>query len=195
MNISSSNLLHSENENNNNNNSKSEKDENVICDTDINEQNMNSNELFEIDSSDLDEGGSDQEQNKNDLEQESHCHEKLNKCTKTDNTNPTVQIICHSNKTNNDNNTKINESDSSTLTSNCSNDNETLTTNDDNAEEDEPIFDFLGKANEIVCYFIFYKYVASAGFLTQTNLHSLLILVSSGRKTFQIDCYEYQINV
>lgn len=63
---------------------------------------------------------------------------------------------------------------------NCASDNKTINAIADIAEEDEPIFDFLGKANEIVCYyfesfFCFKSYYSRCNCPSITNTHHLII--------------------
>lgn len=130
--------------------------------SDVNELNNNTNELFDFDSSDLDYDSSDMDREdvKNLLlqtvnsENDNHTIQGqcINNCISESSVMPTE---IHSNDNVSDTKEIDNiRNDVSMPADNCIQDNETtVTSNDEYIEDEEPIFDFLGKANEIVCCF------------------------------------------
>lgn len=177
MDETTSNLCSAESQNYQEPNRKSEctDDENGNP-TEPNELNNNTNELFDIDSSDLDYDSSDmdRDENKNQLLQTIDSEKTVVSAEKNvdglssnnDNNNELsensignneiVPNESHSTDKQSDIQTEPieNTNDLSKPADNCLQDKETHTTNDEHAydEGEEPIFDFLGKANEIVCY-------------------------------------------
>lgn len=170
--------------------------------TESNELNNNTNELFDIDSSDLDYDSSDMERQevKNCLletvntEHDSHKESDQGQCTNTsivtfdhsiDNTS-NVPTESHSNEMNSDIESEHidNKNDMPKPADNCLQDNEsTLAPNNEYIEDEEPIFDFLGKANEIVCFYLsknafypaLYLYLIQSHPLI-TNTHAVIII-------------------
>lgn len=162
----------SQNYHNNNRKSECTDDENVNA----TELNNNANELFDIDSSDLDYDSSDmdRDENKNQLLQTVQSEKTVvsdeknvdglssnndNNNELSENSIGNNEIVpneSHSTDKQSDIQTEPieNTNDLSKPADNCLQDKETHTTNDEHAydEGEEPIFDFLGKANEIVCY-------------------------------------------
>lgn len=183
-------------QNNNNNNSKSEctHDTNLMRPSDSDEQNNNATELFDIDSSDLEYDCSDSDQDEinmksksaEDVENKTLSDEVLN-----DDNHGEVFIASDSEKCHSDE--KVSDiqleqlnsmQNASKQANNCSEQEERKEENeeeeeskvaliDDNAVEEEPIFDFLGKANEIVCYaHIFSETYKRYSLNTTTPIHS-----------------------
>lgn len=85
-----------------------------------------------------------------DVEIDSESNQTSNDCSI-----PTMQKECHSIEQLTDVQTEQTENmnDFHMLPENCVSIKETISIKTEPAEEDEPIFDFLGKANEIVCYY------------------------------------------
>lgn len=154
--------------NNNNNNSKSDcaDDVNTMHSSDLDVQNHNPNELFDINSSDFEYDCSDNDcpdesdeklKNINNLEEKSLEELNGDSCNKI--SIPTISNECHSNEKHTDiHNEQIENTSNSSKQPDeeqkeeeKEEENETVDMNDDNAEAEEPIFDFLGKSNEIVC--------------------------------------------
>lgn len=163
-----------DNQSNNNNNSKTEcaNDANPTHKHDFDTQNDNPPELFDIDSSDLEYGCSDNDDRDEsskksetviESKSEIFSHEELNddSCNDDEISDTAIPNECHSNEKHSD--IHIEQTEISSIptkqANNCSegeekgeDGTEAVAINDDNAEEEEPIFDFLGKANQIVCY-------------------------------------------
>lgn len=205
MDKSTSNSCPTESQNYHEHNRKSEctDDENANP-TEPNELNNNTNELFDIDSSDLDYDSSDMDRQevKNLLlqtvntEPDSHNVSDEGQCTNTsivtsdhsvDNTS-NVPTEMHSNENNSviesEHIENTNDMPKPQPADNCLQDNDsTLTPNNEYTEDEEPIFDFLGKANEIVCFYLsniemhfiqrYIYLIQSHPLITNTNTHTI----------------------
>lgn len=164
-------------QNNNNNNSKSEcSPDTMLRTSDSNEQINIATESSDVGSSDLDYDCSDSDQDEikiksesaKDVENKTLSHEELNSVIQGEVLISTNSKKCHSDE-------KVSQlkqlnsiKNASKQATNCSEQEEReeeeeekaeenkVALIDDNAVEEEPIFDFLGKANEIVCYAYFF---------------------------------------
>lgn len=151
------------NQNNNNNNSKiaCADDTNSAYNIEFDEQSNDSNELFDIDSSDFEIERSDGEREQSNDALKSVAYDNqisFDEQITGDNNTQTCEFIPKEKNTYNSNEkltvigTKQTESeiDFQKPIEKKSEDNDNIVRNHN---EDEPIFDFLGKANEIVCYY------------------------------------------
>lgn len=173
MDLSSSQIDNQNNNNNNNSKSDCDNDVNPVHNSDLDVQNHNPTELFDIDSSDFEDACSDNDPDESNEKlktiniPEEKTLEELNGDSCDEISIPTIPNECHSNEKQTDiHNEQIdNTSNSSKQPDDCleeQKDDEkegekeeeeklTVDMNNDNAEAEEPIFDFLGKSNEIVC--------------------------------------------
>lgn len=152
-------LESSQQDSKNKNNSKSACSDDINtaneCDTEFDEHNGITNEPYDINSSDLDCTEESEDECSNNLNDQHNTDIDIlkNNDSNDENSNSTttIQNEQHSNDKHIDIDTKHkdNVNNSQIPVDSCLQDNESLVRNH---EDDEPIFDFLGKANEIVCY-------------------------------------------
>lgn len=162
MDLSSSQIDNQNNNNNNNSKSDCANDVNTMHSSDSDVQNHNPTELFDIDSSDFEYDCSDNdpdesvEKLKTINNSEETTLKELNGDSCDEMSIPKIPNECHSNEKYTDiHNEQIENASNSSKQPDEEQkeeeEKETVDMNDDNAEAEEPIFDFLGKSNEIVC--------------------------------------------